>query len=696
VNRQPQFKGTTPSCDARRFGGAAQVLVLLVALVSAVLPHHAFGQSVQRLDFDGTAGDVPSGWTGTDSALLATPCLEAKRCVLVGGNLVRRFAAKPLRGQVVELTGRVRAGGLVERTGPARAYVLLRVDGADVAYEATTSGYPRLLAYVHESARTVEIEIRITEGNIVAWDFVLTVLPSESVSPVPQEITAAYGDLDTAYSGGRFEQVARVLVPAVLPSPVFLSPLQTRTGGVQLRQGAARLRLTTEVVRVIAVSKEPIASMVLLTRSVLERHSNQQTYFYDLTQVDEWVRTQMGWRLKDRPAIARHRSVPTAPPVSAGTATGAELCGVRDGRLPVGRRSASAGPTDYSTFIRPAGELSALILPVALTDAPPGEDLEDLRRPLIEEPAKWVSDTSRGRARLTVRSVDRWISLPFPSTRYEEDTSRRNNRAARQAVPDLLGDVLKEVPDVDAGAHDFVVIVAPRGSAIETRAIVRDPGRGVPHQAGEVRHAVILGGEAPGSDTMIHEMAHLFGLPDLYNPGSWQSTLKGLDLMDGTDELYVSTSGVRLTSWHLLKLGWLDGQEFRCLYQGSVSATLAPVGSLQGGLVSIVIPGGDGDEALVVELRDLSGRDVGLCQEGILIYRVRTFVNVEPFSAASDPLRSSKRAVHLCGGSVPMLGADKRTSQTAYIGDNVTIKLTAVSLGAYRVTVSREGRARRQ
>lgn len=75
------------------------------------------------------------------------------------------------------------------------------------------------------------------------------------------------------------------------------------------------------------------------------------------------------------------------------------------------------------------------------------------------------------------------------------------------------------------------------------------------------------------------------------------------------------------TGWHLLKLGWLDPSQAICVNgTGDVNATLSPLGSPGG--TKMLISQTSASTAYVAEDRASLGADTGICNEGVLIYKV--------------------------------------------------------------------------
>jgi hypothetical protein len=134
----------------------------------------------------------------------------------------------------------------------------------------------------------------------------------------------------------------------------------------------------------------------------------------------------------------------------------------------------------------------------------------------------------------------------------------------------------------------------------------------------EIRFAVLVGSDrltrpTHGSEQIIHETGHAFGLPDLYGE---------LDAVGGWDPMsFAAQPGAEFLGWQRWKFGWLDPAQVRCVEPGrTVQATLAPL-ETAGGTKLLVAPL-SATRALVIENREPIGLDAHLCDKGVLVYTV--------------------------------------------------------------------------
>ena len=125
---------------------------------------------------------------------------------------------------------------------------------------------------------------------------------------------------------------------------------------------------------------------------------------------------------------------------------------------------------------------------------------------------------------------------------------------------------------------------------------------------------------------IIHELGHLFGLPDLYSYIDAFNTNQ-----DSTDTVaYFSVmnkaavGGIGYFGWEKYILGWLDDPQIICHQTGEVAGNLVSL-TKKNGLKMIVIPISS-SEVLVVENRTKEGIDKMIPNPGIIAYVVNSSI----------------------------------------------------------------------
>jgi M6 family metalloprotease-like protein len=114
---------------------------------------------------------------------------------------------------------------------------------------------------------------------------------------------------------------------------------------------------------------------------------------------------------------------------------------------------------------------------------------------------------------------------------------------------------------------------------------------------------------------VIHELGHLFGLPDLY---SFQDSTDTADYFSIMNKAAVG--GIGYFGWEKYILGWLDDPQMICHKAGEVAGNLVPL-TKANGLKMIAVPISS-SQVLVVENRTKEGIDKMIPNPGIIAYVV--------------------------------------------------------------------------
>ena len=239
--------------------------------------------------------------------------------------------------------------------------------------------------------------------------------------------------------------------------------------------------------------------------------------------------------------------------------------------------------------------------------------------------SSWYSQVSYGRLQITVTPFQQWLRMPLPSTSYNVE---------RVGAPETYAPYLQQAiaaadPLVDFHGYDIVYVVASPGSTIgEGDALPADSLQplatpdGVPIREAAGEPAWLLSIANPNF-TFAHETGHMLGLPDLYDYSAptYASTF---DFVGRWDLMSYDDAQEGMFGWQRWQLGWLDPSQIRCVQPGKpITATLAPLES-PGGVKMIFVPNGTTGTATVIENRQATGVDTGICYPGALIYRLNS------------------------------------------------------------------------
>jgi M6 family metalloprotease-like protein len=277
------------------------------------------------------------------------------------------------------------------------------------------------------------------------------------------------------------------------------------------------------------------------------------------------------------------------------------------------------GPTNYRLFLRPMGEIRAIMLFARFPDAEGEESTRDLYNRLVPEGAAFFKRASYGQMTLKVDVRHRWIAMDRSSTWAGYDQGKWDTHKAYVAEV-----VRKAGKDVDFGQYDIVYIIGSKNKGTPQSPTWRAPvGRGIRAGNAEIRHAVTFGNDARnrnwGWQTLTHETGHVFGLPDLYAFKADASRFKDFQRYVGCwDVMGCQQTGSEYLVWHKYKLGWLSDRDVLIARRTSRTGVVNPIDE-KGSLKAVVVPIDD-VEAYVVEVRSRDGKPGS--ETGVLCYRV--------------------------------------------------------------------------
>ncbi|HEY7215446.1 MAG TPA: hypothetical protein VIC28_12500 [Thermoanaerobaculia bacterium] len=283
------------------------------------------------------------------------------------------------------------------------------------------------------------------------------------------------------------------------------------------------------------------------------------------------------------------------------------------------------GPTNYSFYARPAGTVKAVMLFVDFSDAPAGSRTTQSTADHLTgngDAQRLFAAQSYGKLALDVTRVDGWRRMPGPAGDYtgpDKGFSFDEHKA-------YIADAVALFPEVRFAEYRMVFVVAAPTPKIDlSPAFNAQPGSGVRTPDGEVRLAVTFGDDSYRNRhiNLVHEVGHLFGLPDLYpldDCASRPDAVGPWDLMENIFE------GNVFFGWHRHKMDWLDAERKTFLGSGEWLGTLSRLSAAYGTSMVVIPVGSDPrpSKVFVVELAEPvlvrgSGAATG---DGVLIYSV--------------------------------------------------------------------------
>lgn len=201
------------------------------------------------------------------------------------------------------------------------------------------------------------------------------------------------------------------------------------------------------------------------------------------------------------------------------------------------------------------GTLRTVALYVYFPDARPVVSTNEMAE-RFEVAAYRLQSSSGGRLRLKTKSHPDWLLMPKKSTAYDISTYD----GQKVLLADAAAAVEKEDADIDLSGYDTVHVVQTTAQTQETRSstFTAEPGQGVPVRGGEITSAITYGTFDGQMDqignTVVHELGHVMGLPDLYDTSatSFADAHAHAGKWDMMGEAY---GGPEFMVWHKWKLG---------------------------------------------------------------------------------------------------------------------------------------------
>lgn len=300
---------------------------------------------------------------------------------------------------------------------------------------------------------------------------------------------------------------------------------------------------------------------------------------------------------------------------SIGSARAAAACNPALAPSPQWLSEGPPNDTDAAINLRSLGVSRAKVIFVDFSDAPAGTlTPAGITAGWMTSGVRWLRTSSYGKFNVQLDPHPTWIRMPRPSASYGFPGVGYDLHKVYIADALAAADAT-----ADFSQADVVYIVPAPGAAIPQSPTFRGLPVEFPLDGRNMHRVVTFGmdGYRFGRTTLPHETGHLLGLPDLYASG-------GTDLHRYVGSWDVMGNIFQPTdyfAWHRLKLGWLTPGQFTCATStGTTTATLTPLGGT-GGKKAIFVKTGP-YTALIAENRQRVGNDRGICDAGILVYKV--------------------------------------------------------------------------
>ncbi len=211
---------------------------------------------------------------------------------------------------------------------------------------------------------------------------------------------------------------------------------------------------------------------------------------------------------------------------------------------------------DWSNFLKPQGKIKTLIIPIDFPDAPHVTSLNSIIS-FGEKVSQEFTKLSNAVVNLEISTTSDWIRMPREGRHYlTANWTQKINDALDAANP-----------EIDFSKYDLVLIkVDEKNSIIDSAGALpmwtENLSDGI-----KVLRGAFLGNDywtrnGQGIQVAVHEIGHVFGLPDLYQRNSDGQFPVGIYDLMSTFRLQYE---LNLLAWNKWKLGWLDESKLKCV-----------------------------------------------------------------------------------------------------------------------------------
>ena len=464
-----------------------------------------------------------------------------------------------------------------------------------------------------------------------------------------------------------------------------------------------------------AVSEPPAASIVdtRCTRQATTRSVAEVTY------VCRPVGKVLRWKKVTKPNTVTGTGTTTTTTVAESyqrpSVTTSDVAGCKLTDVSLNRRThgfLSAGFPRIERNFESNGTFKLALIPIDFDDSPGDAGVITRVAEQMTLVSDWYEMVSEGRVRIEWSVQRTWIRLPGSSTRFLMERSHSSNNDLANAA------FAAADPSVDFTGVRAVAFVLPRAQTFMAEGV-----QGFKHSEfgstggyvtaeGRIENYMIAGTYFEQRwrnywSYWVHEMGHMFPLPDLYDQNQqwWMNTankkfdvpggpFSGFDVMANQDG-----PSRTLSAWLRFVMGWMsDGQIF-CKPSAELSTAelmIVPIDNRESGVKAAMIPISD-TKLLVIESRrpnevfDCEGTGVATsswrARRGVIVYTVDlTLGHGEGFQALVAPAGRGLQTASNCA-------TPQQLDAVMGVGDIVEsngVRVRVLASGRYdRVEISR-------
>lgn len=282
----------------------------------------------------------------------------------------------------------------------------------------------------------------------------------------------------------------------------------------------------------------------------------------------------------------------------------------------------------------PIGRQRTYVILVNFTDMSQSKDISEIMQVFSEAAVDYYKAVSYDLTWFDDSNVVGWFEMPRTMSYYAADNSTTQQALARDAIeaadPFIDFDVYYRIVIVHAGRNEAVT---NNESDIWSYAFLGEIL--MTTDEGNKWLSIAVVSEFDPLGVYAHEMGHMLGLPDLYDPSGAKKFMGKWDLMakGNWNGAPAGSSPAHPSSACKISLGWLGSDDIVDVDYGStITVELKPLES-SSGIRAIRIPISS-EVYYLVEVRRKTGYDLYLPGEGVLII----FVN-ETLGPGEGPVR---------------------------------------------------------
>ena len=234
-------------------------------------------------------------------------------------------------------------------------------------------------------------------------------------------------------------------------------------------------------------------------------------------------------------------------------------------------------------------------------------------------------EMSYGKLNVEFVTVPGWIRMDKPSASYNVSQAGRKDYSDTVAYAQEV--LRKTDPQTDyTGVSSLAIFAAEEAAGISGDYAQPLVDFLPTKERSKINSVIVTGGGWWLNDwdatTVTHEIGHVLGLADLYdpNPDAYSPYVGDFDLMSVSSTLSLAPS---MMGWNRWRLGWISDKSVICVKPTAENRiTLSPIQSGTGSLIAVVPL--SLTRALVMESRHPVGMDRKLPTSGVLVYIVDT------------------------------------------------------------------------